>query len=60
MCLYTSSELHQRMHEVIFDVLTLFYYLWTYFVIYDFSRTIKTCVHFFSVYENYFIIYVYM
>jgi hypothetical protein len=48
------------MHEVIFYVLTLFYYLWTYFVIYDFSRTIKTCVHFFSVYENYFIIYVYM
>jgi hypothetical protein len=48
------------MHEVIFYVLTLFYYLWTYFVIYDFSRIIKTCVHFFSIYENYFIIYVYM
>jgi hypothetical protein len=41
-------------------VLTLFCCLWTYFIIYDFSRTIRTCVCFFSVYENYFVVYVYM
>jgi hypothetical protein len=45
---------------VIFDGLTLFCYLWTYFVVCDFSRTIRTCVGLFSVYENYFVVYVYM
>jgi hypothetical protein len=48
------------MYEVIFGVLTLFYCLWTYFVVCDFSRTIRTCAYFFSVYENYFVVYVYM
>jgi hypothetical protein len=45
---------------VIFDVLTLFCCLWTYFVVCGFSRTISTCVCFFSIYENYFVFYVYM
>jgi hypothetical protein len=45
---------------VIFGVLTLFYCLWTYFVVCSFSRTIRTCVYFFSIYENYFVVYVYM
>jgi hypothetical protein len=52
--------MHQRRYEVIFGVLTLFYCLWTYFVICGFSMTIRTCVCFFSVYENYFVVYVYM
>jgi hypothetical protein len=56
MCSYTSSELHQRKHEVIFDVLTLFCCLWTYFIVCGFSRTIRTCVCF-SVSENYFVVY---
>jgi hypothetical protein len=46
--------------EGIFGVLSLFYCLWTYFIIYDFSRTIRTGVCFFSVYENYFVVYIYM
>jgi hypothetical protein len=37
---------------VIFDVLSLFCYWWTYFVVCGLSRTIRTCVRFFSVYEN--------
>jgi hypothetical protein len=45
---------------VIFGVLTLFCYLWTYFIVCGFSRTIRTCVCFFFVYENYFVVYVYM
>jgi hypothetical protein len=45
---------------VIFGVLTLFCYLWTYFIIYYFSRSIRTYACFFSVYENYFAVYVYM
>jgi hypothetical protein len=36
---------------MIFDVLTLFCCLWTYFIVCGFSRTIKTYVCFFSVYE---------
>jgi hypothetical protein len=60
MCSYTSSELHQQMCKVIFGVLILFYCLWTYFVVCGFSRTITTCVCLFSVYENYFVVYVYM
>jgi hypothetical protein len=38
---------------VIFGVLILFCCLWTYFANCGFSRTIKTCVCFFSVDENY-------
>jgi hypothetical protein len=45
---------------VIFGVLTLFCYLWTYFVVCGIRRTIKTCIHFFSVCGNYFVVYVYM
>jgi hypothetical protein len=45
---------------VIFGVLTLFCCLWTYFVVCGFSRTIRTCACFFSIYENYFVVYVYM
>jgi hypothetical protein len=45
---------------VIFGVLTLFYCLWTYFIICGFSRTIRACVCFFSIYENYFVVYAYM
>jgi hypothetical protein len=29
---------------VIFGMLTLFCYLWTYFIVCGFSRTIRTCV----------------
>jgi hypothetical protein len=45
---------------VIFGVLTLFCCLWTYFIVCDSSRTIRTYACFFSVYENYFVVYVYM
>jgi hypothetical protein len=45
---------------VIFGVLTLFCCLWTYFIVCGFSWTIRACVCFFSVYENYFGVYVYM
>jgi hypothetical protein len=45
---------------VIFGVLTLFYYLWTDFIVCGFSITIRTCVCFFSVYENFVVVYVYM
>jgi hypothetical protein len=45
---------------VIFGVLNLFCCLWTYFIICGFSRTIRACVCFFSVYENYFVVYAYM
>jgi hypothetical protein len=47
------------MYEVIFDVLTLFCYVCTYFIVCDFSRTIRT-ICFFSVYEIYFVVYDYM
>jgi hypothetical protein len=40
---------------VIFGVLTIFCCLRTYFIVCDFSRTIRTCVCFFSVYEIYFV-----
>jgi hypothetical protein len=60
MCSYTSLELYQPRYEVIFGVLTLFCCLWTYFVVCGFSMTIRTCVCFFSVYMNYFVVYVYM
>jgi hypothetical protein len=53
-------ELQQRTCEVSFGVLTLFCCLWTYFIVCDFSRTIRTCVCFFSVYDIYFVVYVYM
>jgi hypothetical protein len=42
---------------MIFGVLTLFYCLWTYFIVCGSSWT---CVCFFFVYENYFVVYVYM
>jgi hypothetical protein len=45
---------------MIFGVLTLFYCLWTYFIGCGSSWTIRTCVCFFFVYENYFVVYVYM
>jgi hypothetical protein len=45
---------------VIFCVLPLFCCLWTYFVVCDFSRTIRTCACSIFVYENYFVVYVYM
>jgi hypothetical protein len=45
---------------VIFCVLSLFCCLWTYFVVCGFIRTIGTYVCFFSVNENYFVVYVYM
>jgi hypothetical protein len=45
---------------VIFGVITLFCCICTYFVVCDFSRTIMTCVYFFSIYENYFVVYVYV
>jgi hypothetical protein len=48
------------MYEVIFGVLTLFCCLWTYFIVHDFSRIIRTCVCFFSIYEIHFVVYVYM
>jgi hypothetical protein len=48
------------MYEVIFGVLTLFCCLWAYFVVCGFSRTIRTRVCFFSVYGDYFVVYVYM
>jgi hypothetical protein len=48
------------MYEVIFDLLTLFYCLWTYFIVYGFNRTFRTYACFFSDYENYFVVYVYM
>jgi hypothetical protein len=52
--------LHQQRYEVIFGVLTLFYYLWNYFVICGCNRTIRTYVCFISIYENYFVVYVYI
>jgi hypothetical protein len=55
MCSYSSPELHQRRYEVIFGVLTLFCCLWTYFIVCGFNKTIRTCVCFFFVYENYFL-----
>jgi hypothetical protein len=45
---------------MIFNVLTLFCCLWTYIIVGDFNRTIRTCACFFSIYENYFVVYVYM
>jgi hypothetical protein len=45
---------------VIFGVLTLFCCLWTYFIVCDFSRTIRTCVCFFSINENCFVVFIYM
>jgi hypothetical protein len=45
---------------VIFGVLTLFCCLWTYFIVCDFSTTIRTGVCFFPIYEIYFVVYVYM
>jgi hypothetical protein len=60
MCSYTSPDLHQWRYEVIFSVLTLFFCLWTYFIVCGSSTTIRTCACSCSIYENYFVVYVYM
>jgi hypothetical protein len=52
ICSYTSPEMHQRRYEVIFGVLTSFCCSWAYFIVCGFSRTISTCVCFFSIYES--------